>query len=151
MPKITGKIRFIDPIKPASEKFNSESIDFAIESETEVNGNTYTDVLVLQTIGDKIHNLDSIIPGDEVDITYGIRGIVKAKEGKPASDKNPNSLSGFNNLTATSIYKSARQIELDKNKGQSGSNTVSDQAKDKLDEWNKSQSQAKTETTDPPF
>jgi hypothetical protein len=103
MPKLTGKIQFIDPVKPGSEKFNLESIDFAVESETEVNGQVYNNSLCAQMVGDRVHQLDTLNIGDEVEVTYGIKGIVKTKEGKPASDKNPKGLNGFNNVTATSV------------------------------------------------
>ena len=103
MPQIQGKIKYIDPIKPANEKFNSESIDFALESETEINGQVYTNAIVAQMTGNKVHMLDDINIGDEVDCTFGVRATIKPKEGKPASEKNPASLNGFSNVTATNI------------------------------------------------
>ena len=110
MPQITGKIKFIDPAKRPDEQKDFTVRTFAIESEDEVNGQIYTNAIVMQVVGDRCQLLDSMNIGDEVAANYGVRGIIKVKEGKPTTEKNPSGLDGFNNITATSIKKTDAQV-----------------------------------------
>ena len=66
--KTTGRILVIMDAQQISEKFIKR--DFVIEP----SGEMYPQKVVFQTVQDKITMLDGFIPGDEIEVSYNLRG-----------------------------------------------------------------------------
>jgi hypothetical protein len=100
---VTGKIIFIDPTKNSSKIEGKEFLtrSFAIDASFEANGIQVENYMALQSENDNCKKLDTINVGDTVNVTYAVRGMKpKKKEGLAATEKNPEGLVCYSNLSA---------------------------------------------------
>lgn len=103
-------MHYIDPVfKPdPSKPFKKQ--EFCVRIIDSLNGSDFENKMVFQVLGDDTKPqdddtklLDGLVPGDRVDIVYNIKSFPKKDMNKPPTALNPESLKGFNNLTAKKI------------------------------------------------
>lgn len=70
--EVTGKIVVIEPTNVVSDKFRKR--EFVLEIAEEINGNTYTNYAKMQTVQQRCDILDKFDEGDEVKVSFNIKG-----------------------------------------------------------------------------
>jgi len=78
--EITGKIIEINPTMQVSERFKKRI--FILDITEETNGQTYTNYASLQASQNKCEVLDGYKVGDEVKVSFNVRGNRWEKDGK---------------------------------------------------------------------
>ena len=79
--ELTGKLTVVNDTQQITETFKKR--EFVIEkSETANNGQVYTDYIKLQFVGDKCDILDSFVLGNNVKVSFNIKGRKWEKDGK---------------------------------------------------------------------
>lgn len=63
-----------------TEKFSKR--EFVLDEVTEYNGNVYHNPVKMQLVNDKCSLLDPFKPGDEITVTYSLKGNRNEKDGK---------------------------------------------------------------------
>lgn len=80
MLEITGKLHVKYPTTQVSDKFKKR--EFVLELIEEVNGNNYTNYAKMQLVQNKCDILDKFNEGDNVKVSFNIKGNRWEKDGK---------------------------------------------------------------------
>ncbi len=78
--EITGKLLVKYDTQQVSEKFKKR--EFVLELADEINGNTYTNYAKMQLVQAKCDIIDRFNPGDQVKVSFNIKGSRYEKDGK---------------------------------------------------------------------
>ncbi len=137
--KLQGIIKFIDPktnvSKTAGKEFFTQT--FCLSMEEESMGEVTENDIQFQAVRNNCDKLEPINVGDEVIVSFSMKGAfggAKPKEGKPASDKNPKSLTCMSNANAW-------KIEVVNKADVTGASSSDSVAGDKQKEWDAQQKQ----------
>lgn len=78
--EITGKLLVKNDTQQVSERFKKR--EFVLELSDEVNGNVYTNFAKMQLVQNKCEILDRFNEGDEVKVSFNIKGNKWERDGK---------------------------------------------------------------------
>lgn len=78
--EVTGKLLVKNPTQVVSDKFRKR--EFVLELAEEINGNTYTNFAKMQLVQQKCDILDKFNEGDNVKVSFNIKGNRWEKDGK---------------------------------------------------------------------
>jgi hypothetical protein len=102
--EITGKVLFINNEEtPSSVKPDFKTRTFGLDTSVELNGSVIEGFVQLQTVNDKNKLLDNVNVGDEVKVSYSLKGTKKTKTDLNTSPKNPTNIVVYVNLNAYGI------------------------------------------------
>ena len=78
--QVTGKIVVIEPTNVVSDKFKKR--EFVLFIEENINGNIYTNYAKMQLVQQKCDMMDKFKEGDNVTVSFNIKGNKWEKDGK---------------------------------------------------------------------
>ena len=78
--QVTGKIVVIEPTNVVSDKFKKR--EFILSIEENINGNIYTNYAKMQLVQQKCDMMDKFKEGDNVTVSFNIKGNKWEKDGK---------------------------------------------------------------------
>lgn len=78
--EVTGKLLVKFDTQQVSEKFKKR--EFVIELAEEINGNTYTNFAKMQLVQNKCEILDRFREGDQIKVSFNIKGNKWERDGK---------------------------------------------------------------------
>lgn len=109
--KIRGIIAFINPTRAATDKFNVR--DFGLDCTRIQNGMPSENYVSMQCSQAKTAILDKFNIGDEVIVSFSMRGQLKTKEGMQPTEKNQSGNVVYTNIEAWRIemYQSSGGVE----------------------------------------
>lgn len=94
-----GKVGFITPAKDVSKKANPFIVSsIGIDLTIVVGGKPYPNYVIAQATGDMAEKIQSLNIGDKIHAFLSITGSAKVNTDIEPTEKNPESLGGFNNI-----------------------------------------------------
>ena len=117
-PDSSVTVLWVDPIVRPNDKKTFVKRAFGIEVIDTVNGNDYTKSYVMQVLGqtdkpekDNTPMFNDIQIGDKIDVSFTINCNISKNSKQQPTEKNPDSQSGFTNLTATKVSVFAKGLK----------------------------------------